>query len=197
MSHECESQTEPAPAYSDHIAADYTATARRGESNSNPRHEADRRKVDTRLRELLMRAARRAVIGAKWGLLMAALLSAWVLILAAFNGSLTFATPTGESYFAPAIIAFYCVGGATSGAMLGLLGDLMRWRVGAWFVGMLAAAPLAMAFLIMEGRFEAMGRREVLFVVAFCAAFGGGGGMIVREFVRGKPPQRVGRREEE
>ena len=124
-------------------------------------------------------------------------LGVWVLVLAALNGSLTFTTRTGETYFAPAIIAFYLIGGATAGAVLGLLRDVMRWRVGAWFVGMLAAAPLAMAFLIMEGRFESIGRREVLFLVVFRAAFGGGGGMIVREFVRGQPPRRVGRREED
>ena len=138
-------------------------------------------------RAFLMRAAHRAMVGAKWGLGMAMLLSVWVLILAAVNGCLTFATPSGEAYSAPMIIALYFVGGAVSGAVLGLLSDLMHWRAGAWLVGMLSAAPLAISFLVMEGRFQSIGRREVLFVIVFCAAFGGGGGMIVREFVLGQP----------
>jgi thiamine transporter ThiT len=132
-----------------------------------------------------MNTLQKAGVGARWGLVMASLLSAWVLVIAAINGSLTLTSRTGESYFVLSIVAFYLAGGTASGAMLGMLSGLLRWRVGALLIGMLAATPLAIAFLVMEGRFDSWGRTETMFVIVFCAAFGGGGGLIVREFVRG------------
>lgn len=133
---------------------------------------------------LVMNAIRNAAEGAKWGLIMAALLSAWVLALAVVHGSLTFTASTGETYYAPAIGALYLLGGAVTGATIGTLRGLLRWRIGALVVGMLAAIPLGVAFLIMQGRFDHWGRIETIFVGVFSAAFGGGGGLIVREFVR-------------
>lgn len=132
-----------------------------------------------------MSTFRKIALGARWGLVMASLLSVGVIAIAVINGSLTMTSRTGETYFVPAIIALYLVGGAASGATIGSLTGLLRWRVGAVLVGMLAAIPIAIAFLVMEGRFDSWGRMETMFVFVFCAAFGGGGGLIVREFVRG------------
>jgi hypothetical protein len=115
---------------------------------------------------------------------MAILLSAWVLVLAALNRSLTFTSSTGDTYSTLAIIALYFTGGVASGAIIGSLSGLLRWRAGAWALGGLAAVPLAIGVLLLEGRFHALGRREIMFIIVFCAAFGGGGGMIIREFVR-------------
>ena len=85
-----------------------------------------------------MTTLQKTALGARWGLVMASLLSVWVLAIAVINGSLTMTSRTGETYFVPAIIAFYLAGGAASGATIGSLTGLLRWRVGAVLVGMLA-----------------------------------------------------------
>lgn len=128
----------------------------------------------------------KAVLGAKWGLVVAGLLSLWVLVLAILAGSFSLTSRTGETFYIPSIIALYLVGGGTSGGILGALSGLMRWRIGALLIGMLAALPLAVAFLAMKGRLYSWGRVEAMFTIVFCTAFGGGGGLILREFVRGR-----------
>jgi hypothetical protein len=125
-----------------------------------------------------------AIEGARWGLIMASLLSLWVGVLSIIQGSLTFVSSTGDRYYAPTIVGLYLLGGVIAGTMIGVLRGLLRWRAGAVLVGVLAAVPIAAVFLITVRGFAPWGTTETIFVVIFSSAFGGGGGLIVREFLR-------------
>lgn len=130
-----------------------------------------------------MSSYRNTTEGATWGLIMGSLLSVWLFVLAIINGSLTFATRSGEQYYVPTIVAVYLLGGSVVGGTFGALRGLLRWRVGAVVVGALAAIPLAIALQFMQGRFAPWGRHDIIFVAVFSIAFGGGGGLIVRGFL--------------
>jgi hypothetical protein len=78
----------------------------------------------------------------KYGLLLAGILSIWVLSLAILTGSMTLSV-RGTRVGALTIIAVYLAGGGIGGAIVGALLPLVRWRLGSVLVGIIAVLPLA------------------------------------------------------
>jgi len=126
----------------------------------------------------------RAVAGARVGSVTAALLCLWLLIIVMLQHSFVLKARSGESYHAAVIMGLYLVGGAFAGTLVGVLLPLMRWRIGAVIVGALGVIPFCVGVLATRSGFSAWGRIETISLVIFALAFGGGGGLIVRELVR-------------
>lgn len=79
------------------------------------------------------------------GLIFAALFSIWVAVLALLRGSTRF-EEYGVSLWR--ILESYFAGGICAGAVVGLARPLTKYRIGAAFVGILAAGPVALAIAI-------------------------------------------------
>lgn len=135
---------------------------------------------------LKSRAMTNAVAGVRWGMRVAAVLCLWVAVIAAINvvvsGSLTIRGRDGTSYHALAIMGAYLFAGATSGLIIGVLSPLLRWRVGAAVIGMLAAAPMFMGILMLRDGFSHWSTMETGVLAILVLAFGIPGGIIVRAF---------------
>jgi hypothetical protein len=131
-----------------------------------------------------MTILRSAVVGAKWGLIVATLLCVWVAVLALLSGSWVFTNRSGASYHAGTIIALYLCGGIATGVIIGALRGLLRWRIGAVAVGAIAVLPFGAGIFATRTAFAPWGHIETISLIIFAIAFGGGGGLIVREFVR-------------
>lgn len=125
---------------------------------------------------------RHLLAGIKWGLIMAAVLCAWVLILVPFNGSWVFHSKSGAEYDAGWIMLSYLVGGISTGALFGVMAALLRHRIGAFFLGAFAMLPLGFAILITENHFASWTRTETLTLAMLALLLGGPGGLIIREF---------------
>lgn len=120
--------------------------------------------------------------GVKWGLIMGAVLCLWVLILIPFNGSLVFRSKSGAEYHAGLIMLIYLLGGSSTGALFGSMASLLRGKVGAFCLGVLAAVPLGFGIIITENQFTSWTTTESITLAMFALFFGGPGGLIVREF---------------
>lgn len=125
---------------------------------------------------------RQLLAGIKWGLIVAAVLCAWVLILVPFNGSWVFRSKSGAEYDAGWIMLCYLVGGISTGALFGGLAVLLRHKIGAFFLGAFAMLPLGFAILITESHFASWTRTETLTLAMLALLLGGPGGVIIREF---------------
>ena len=126
---------------------------------------------------------RDGIVGARWGALMGALLSCWVMILVIAGNSLVFTSRTGDRFHAGAIVAIYLGAGTFIGAFLGVLKPIMRWKIGAAILGVIASAPLFAAVMLARQNFSDWTHVETLTVIIGALAFGAPGGMIVRFFV--------------
>jgi hypothetical protein len=132
-----------------------------------------------------MSRIRDAVAGVKWGLGAAGVLCAWVTVVAlvnlVVNGSLTL-RGRGQEYHILAIIAAYVVGGAVTGAIVGALRPLLRWKFGAAVVGAMAAVPLV-GITVARSGFTSWEAADTFGVVFGALVLGGGGGLILRAFL--------------
>lgn len=122
--------------------------------------------------------------GIKWGVLMAGLLSIWVAILVLFSGGFVLRSRSGDGLHAGRIVLLYLVGGVVTGALFGALRPLLRWRIGAALLGVLATIPFSLGIQISRIGFASWTTNETLTLIIMALAFGGPGGIIIREFVR-------------
>lgn len=132
-------------------------------------------------------------VGVKWGALLGGLLSAWVVVLILLNGGLVFRNRSGYEYSAGPIILLYLVGAPVAGGIVGAMRPLLRWKLGAVAVGIIAALPIGAAILIGRNGFTSWGPLETVSLAIFVVSFGGLGGLILREFAGRegeKPPAR-------
>lgn len=74
--------------------------------------------------------------GIRWGLLFAAILGSWAVIVFAIRGFKEFAK---LEVTISAVIGFYFVSGSVAGVILGLCRPLLKWRSGAGVVGAVSA----------------------------------------------------------
>lgn len=129
-----------------------------------------------------------AVVGSKWGLRVALVLCAWVLVLAIAsflgNGSPMIRSRSGQAFNPLAIIAMYLMAGMVSGALVGAMRPLLQWRIGAAIVGVAAAIPTAAAIVTMISGTPDWGRDEIITFVITSLALGAPGGVIVRAFLQ-------------
>lgn len=134
-----------------------------------------------------MQMMRRTLLGMKWGMVMAAILCVWVLILIPINGSLIFRSNSGSEYHAAAIMLVYLLGGILTGAVFGGMSPLLRTRIGAFCLGVLVMVPVGFGLLLADNQFASWSRTQSIALVIMALSFGGPGGMIIREFaLRGK-----------
>lgn len=135
--------------------------------------------------KMLLRSMRQNVTaGVQVGLMMAVLLCLWVAILALIQRSITFKTTSGASFNAFVAMGLYLFGGLSGGAMVGALQPMMRWRIGAAIVGILAALPFCTAVIAMLSGFSVWGRTESISLVLFVITCGGSGGLIMHKLMR-------------
>jgi hypothetical protein len=135
-----------------------------------------------------MELLRNAIGGARWGLIVATLLSAWVALLALASGSVVIRSRTGDSIHAGRIIAIYFAAGLVLGAFLGATRRLMKWRLGAAVLGVITTAPL-IAAVIFAARAGSWTGPYTAAVVVGCFAFGAPAGIILRTFVQASERQ--------
>ncbi len=122
--------------------------------------------------------------GIKWGLIMATVLSTWVAVLVPFNGGLIFRDRSGDGIHALNIVLLYFIGGTVTGFLFGVLLPVLRWRIGAAFLGMLATIPFSFGIQVSTIGFTSWTRIETISLIVMAIAFGGPGGLIIRAFVR-------------
>src|SRR3954471_3461411 len=79
------------------------------------------------------------VWGMRGGVLVALVYCAWITLIYVFHGQSAF-DRQGVTY--EATLAFYLGAGAISGAIAGVLRPLLRFRFGAYCVGVVAALPI-------------------------------------------------------
>ena len=133
-----------------------------------------------------LRIVRRTLLGMKWGMVMAALLCLWVLILIPINGSLIFRSNSGSEYHAASIMLVYLLGGSLTGAVFGAMSPLLQTRIGAFCLGVLAMVPVGFGLLLADNQFGSWSKTQSIALVFMALSFGGPGGIIIREFaIRG------------
>ena len=137
---------------------------------------------------LLEAILKNASVGAKWGLRVALVLCAWVLVLAVASffgtGSPMIRSRSGQAFNPFAIVVMYLIAGMVSGAIVGAMRSLLRWKSGATIVGITAAIPTAAAIVTMISRTPDWGRDETVTFVILSLALGAPGGIIIRAFLQ-------------
>ena len=114
---------------------------------------------------------------------MAVLLCLWVVVLIPFNRGLNFRSRDGGEYNALVIMVLYLFGGLVVGALFGSMIRVLRWKAAAFSLGVAAMIPFGAAILATENHFSGWTRLETITLVIVAIAFGGPGGLIIREFV--------------
>jgi hypothetical protein len=106
--------------------------------------------------------------GTMTGLVIALPFAGLVLVLAVLNGSQMIRMQHGHLVSAPWTIAMLLAGGVVIGGIVGALWPLMRGRVGAIVIGVLAALPVAVASasLLMPRPWSSAQGRVVILVTA-------------------------------
>jgi hypothetical protein len=135
---------------------------------------------------LTRRILRDMAAGVKWGLIMASILSLWVIVLIPFTDNLVIRDRTGDGYHVVTVIALYFGGGICVGTLVGALRPLMRSRVGAAAVGAIAMLPLGAALVASRIGFRGWTHEETVVLLVMTFAFGAPGGVILRAFIREK-----------
>lgn len=136
-----------------------------------------RMSVPSRMWSRLVVLARNTALGACIGLIFGLLLSCWVVVLVFVNRSLVLHTSSGTALNALAAIAYYVLGGIVAGSIVGFLYPLLRWRIGAVLIGLIASVPLCAAGLWMLGGFGPWDPADNLTLLFCTAALGVGGGL--------------------
>lgn len=100
----------------------------------------------------------------------------WAVILRVIGGSHAF-EKAGIGF--PSAVAFYLIGGAFAGLLLGLCRPLLRRKVGAAITGSLIAVPL---FLLMpQDPPHMLSRTEALILASVAIVVGAVAGLVLRE----------------
>ena len=92
-----------------------------------------------------MKTARNMVIGLRTGLLLGAIFSAWAGVMFLMNGGRPMERYNNVTFIE--VAGGYLFGGAVGGVIIGALYPLVRYKVGALLVGMLAVLPFAVAVM--------------------------------------------------
>lgn len=129
---------------------------------------------------MLSNAARNAYWGMRWGLAFAGVFCLWAVILLMLGGPSAF-MKQGIS-FAQAI-AGYVFGGITAGAVVGILRPLLKYGWGAAVVGIIAAWPVGLAFMVATLGSHWSSPNSLITVAIFSLTVGAMGGITLREVV--------------
>jgi hypothetical protein len=104
------------------------------------------------------------------GLVIASFYSLYVLLLYAIRGAAPFES---SGVTLGGVIAAYYGGGLTAGAIVGILWPLLRWRLGATIVGIVAAFSVFLGIgLATEGYFDRWTTRTWETVIVLGTLFG-------------------------
>jgi hypothetical protein len=121
--------------------------------------------------------------GIKWGLAYSAFFCAWALVVFLIAGAQPFKS-SGTSILRT--LTLYLAGGVISGGIVGGFRPLLRSRVAAAAVGILAAAPVCVMikYTIRPGEWTG---EDTVVAVALALVYGGiGGPLTYRVFTRSK-----------
>ena len=124
--------------------------------------------------------------GARWGLAAASCYIAWAVVLFVVSGGATFHEK--DASFGGVVVA-YAVGGLAGGAIVGLLLPLMRFRFGAFIVGVIAFVPVELGFRVVEFGFAPWRYDDTLMVITLSTLLGGFGGLVVKEVMSDRSRQ--------
>lgn len=91
-----------------------------------------------------MSIPRNVVWGIRGGVAFAGIYSLWVVGLYLFRGSAPF---ENQGTTLLEVLAAYWFGGAVAGGLVGLLRPLVRWRLGAALVGIVAGIPVGLGIV--------------------------------------------------
>jgi len=120
--------------------------------------------------------------GAKWGLAMGTILSAWALLLALIQRSASFHYSSGESISVLAVVPIYIGTGLFAGALFGAMIKFVSSRIVAALLGMIVTAPFEAAVLMTRTDYAGWSRVETLAVIIMPVVFGIPAGLILRGF---------------
>lgn len=130
-----------------------------------------------------MKAIQNAITGMRYGLIVSLVLSAWVTLLALLQGTVE-VTVRGHAVNVFHLIAAYLLGCAATGAIAGGCLLLMRWRLGAMLVGVLASIPFSIAMAASLRGLVPWTERHTLLVLIGSLVIGIFGGLGLRELLR-------------
>lgn len=120
----------------------------------------------------------RFVWGVKVGVSLALVLTAWVLVMLPFGGSLALRRLGITSLQAAAV---YLVGGIAGGAIVGLLLQIGRWVWGAMIVGATAVLPVAVVAVGVLRGFQPWTTVHTLTVLVYAVLVGAPVALAYRE----------------
>jgi len=123
--------------------------------------------------------------GLSYALVMGAIFSVVATINALAHGGRVVLRAGGSVGLLP-VLACYLLGGPASGALFGLLFPLMRRRIGAYVVGLLAALPVNLAALASLDLLWPWTGASTFVLVPMTFLLGGIGGVMVREITLAK-----------
>lgn len=92
-----------------------------------------------------MNTGRNIISGIRTGLLLGGIFSVWAAIVFLLNGGKSIERYNGVTF--PEVAGAYLVGGLLGGALVGALYPLVRYKVGAFLVGITAAFPFSVAVM--------------------------------------------------
>ena len=123
--------------------------------------------------------------GVSYALVMGAIFSVVATINALGHGGRVVLRAGGSVGLLP-VLACYLLGGPATGALFGLLFPLMRRRLAAYAVGLLAALPVNLAALASLDLLWPWTRASTFVLVPMTFLLGGFGSIIVREITLAK-----------
>ncbi len=123
-----------------------------------------------------IRPTRNILWGLTYGLVFGIIFSIWAVIVSVLQGSLVLEV-RGSRIHLLAVIAVYLVGGQAAGFLVGVLKPLTRSKLGASFVGMLAAAPVGFGVMLSISGFP-LTSDDFITLAIWSTVFGGAVGLI-------------------
>lgn len=123
----------------------------------------------------------RSVAIIKVALGLATLFSLWAVFLGLFQGFQITLRGGGPTIPVVVIVAVYMIGGLLAGVIVSLLYPLVRWKVGAAVVGMIAGTPISIGIAASLAGFGPWDDGLVFAAVLTAVVLGGGVGVGFRE----------------
>jgi hypothetical protein len=112
----------------------------------------------------------------RWGVAVAGVYIAWVTVLYVLSRGSAF---EAKDRSFPAIVLAYLFGGVLGGAIVGVLLPLVRYKIGAAFVGMIAFVPVGLGFRIVLVGFTPWQHDDTLMISTLAVLLGGFAGLVL------------------
>lgn len=114
------------------------------------------------------------------GIALGSVFAGWAVVLAALGGSWNLRLRSGDEMNVVLVVLVYLVGGCVGGGVVGVLLPMVRWRVGAVAVGILAVLPFTYGVAVSVAAGSG-GQINLLALAITAGLLGGVGGLAYRE----------------